>query len=45
MIADLLPSALPASLSMHTVQWIEFVLATPVVCGVVGRFMFVPFYR
>ncbi len=31
MIADLLPSALPASLSMHTVQWIEFVLATPVV--------------
>ena len=31
MLADLAPQALPASLSMHTVQWIEFVLATPVV--------------
>ncbi|NOY53911.1 MAG: heavy metal translocating P-type ATPase [Deltaproteobacteria bacterium] len=31
MVADLLPSWLPAGLSMHTVQWIEFLLATPVV--------------
>ena len=31
MIADLVPQWLPASLSMHSVQWIEFVLATPVV--------------
>jgi len=31
MIADLLPGLLPASLSMQTVQWIEFSLATPVV--------------
>ena len=31
MIADLAPALLPASLSMQTVQWIEFVLATPVV--------------
>lgn len=31
MIADLLPAWLPAGLSMHNVQWIEFGLATPVV--------------
>ncbi len=31
MVADLIPQALPAGLSMQTVQWIEFVLATPVV--------------
>ena len=31
MTADLLPSLLPEALSMHNVQWIEFVLATPVV--------------
>jgi len=31
MIADLAPSFLPQGLSMQTVQWIEFVLATPVV--------------
>jgi len=31
MIADLVPSLLPAELSMKTVQWIEFSLATPVV--------------
>jgi Cu+-exporting ATPase len=31
MIADMAPSLLPESLSMRTVQWIEFVLATPVV--------------
>ncbi|OHD98775.1 MAG: copper-translocating P-type ATPase, partial [Sulfurimonas sp. RIFCSPLOWO2_02_FULL_36_28] len=31
MIADLLPSLLPSSLSMKIVQWIEFLLATPVV--------------
>ncbi len=31
MIADLAPSLLPAGLSMQAVQWIEFVLATPVV--------------
>lgn len=31
MIADLLPQILPDALSMHTVQWIEFFLATPVV--------------
>jgi Cu+-exporting ATPase len=31
MLADLAPQWLPASLSMHTVQWVEFVLATPVV--------------
>ena len=31
MIADMMPSLLPDSLSMKTVQWIEFVLATPVV--------------
>jgi len=35
MTADLAPGWLPAALSMHAVQWIEFVLATPVVlwCG------------
>jgi len=35
MIADLVPGWLPEWLSMKTVQWIEFVLATPVVvwCG------------
>jgi len=31
MIADLVPSWLPAGLSMQYVQWIEFSLATPVV--------------
>ncbi|MDH5257979.1 MAG: heavy metal translocating P-type ATPase, partial [Gammaproteobacteria bacterium] len=31
MIADLMPAWLPDGLSMSTVQWIEFVLATPVV--------------
>ncbi|MFK5914497.1 MAG: heavy metal translocating P-type ATPase [Woeseiaceae bacterium] len=31
MVADLAPSLLPQSLSMQTVQWIEFALATPVV--------------
>ncbi len=31
MAADLLPQALPESLSMRLLQWIEFVLATPVV--------------
>jgi len=31
MVADLAPSWLPAGLSMSTVQWIEFVLATPVI--------------
>jgi len=31
MIADLVPQWLPESLSMQSVQWIEFVLATPVV--------------
>jgi len=35
MIADLAPAWLPQALSMHRVQWIEFILATPVVlwCG------------
>lgn len=31
MVADLLPSWLPAGITMQTVQWIEFALATPVV--------------
>ena len=31
MIADLMPSLLPTDLSMKTIQWIEFSLATPVV--------------
>ena len=31
MVADMAPALLPESLSMQTVQWIEFVLATPVV--------------
>ncbi len=31
MVADLAPGWLPAGLSMRTVQWVEFVLATPVV--------------
>ena len=31
MVADLVPSLLPSNLSMHSVQWIEFALATPVV--------------
>jgi len=31
MVADLAPSWLPSGLSMSTVQWIEFVLATPVI--------------
>ncbi|MCP4876659.1 MAG: heavy metal translocating P-type ATPase [Gammaproteobacteria bacterium] len=35
MVADLVPALLPASLTIKTVQWIEFVFATPVVlwCG------------
>ena len=35
MVADLAPALLPGGLSMHTVQWIEFMFATPVVlwCG------------
>ena len=31
MVADMLPQWLPESLPMKTVQWIEFILATPVV--------------
>ena len=31
MTADMFPALLPAALSMQTVQWIEFLLATPVV--------------
>ncbi len=31
MTTDMFPAFLPAALSMHTVQWIEFALATPVV--------------
>ncbi len=31
MVADLIPSWLPSGLSMSMVQWIEFVLATPVI--------------
>jgi Cu+-exporting ATPase len=31
MTADLLPGLLPKGLSMYAIQWIEFVLATPVV--------------
>jgi Cu+-exporting ATPase len=31
MVADLAPGLLPAGLSMKTVQWIQFALATPVV--------------
>ena len=31
MIADMIPSLLPVALSMKSVQWIEFSLATPVV--------------
>lgn len=31
MVADMAPALLPESLSMQTVQWTEFVLATPVV--------------
>ncbi|MBT8122921.1 MAG: copper-translocating P-type ATPase, partial [Gammaproteobacteria bacterium] len=31
MLADMLPDWLPSGLSMRTVQWIEFALATPVV--------------
>ena len=31
MIADMAPALLPDALPMHMVQWIEFVLATPVV--------------
>jgi len=31
MVADLFPSLLPTGLSMQSVQWIEFALATPVV--------------
>jgi len=30
-VADLLPAWLPRGLSMHVIQWIEFLLATPVV--------------
>lgn len=31
MVADLLPQAIPESVSMLTLQWLEFALATPVV--------------
>ncbi len=31
MMADMVPQWIPDALSMHTVQWIQFVLATPVV--------------
>ena len=31
MIADLVPALLPDGISMHSVQWLEFSLATPVV--------------
>tara|TARA_R110001583_G_scaffold187646_2_gene349089 strand:+ start:11152 stop:13656 length:2505 start_codon:yes stop_codon:yes gene_type:complete len=31
MVADLLPNLLPSQLSMSTVQWLEFLLASPVV--------------
>jgi Cu+-exporting ATPase len=31
MVADMAPALLPAGLSMRTVQWIEFILGTPVV--------------
>jgi Cu+-exporting ATPase len=31
MVTDLVPAWLPAGLSMHALQWLEFVLATPVV--------------
>jgi Cu+-exporting ATPase len=31
MVADLAPAWLPAAISMKTVQWVEFALATPVV--------------
>lgn len=31
MVADLAPQWLPQGLTMHTIQWIEFVMATPVV--------------
>jgi len=31
MVADLVPSWLPSALTMSAVQWIEFVLATPVI--------------
>jgi len=31
MTADMFPALLPVALSMKTVQWVEFVLATPVV--------------
>ncbi len=31
MVADMAPSMLPDTLSMKTVQWLEFILATPVV--------------
>lgn len=31
MVADLMPAWLPFGITMHTVQWIEFALATPVV--------------
>jgi Cu+-exporting ATPase len=31
MLADLAPATLPSALAMHTVQWIEGILATPVV--------------
>ena len=35
MAADMAPGLLPQDLSMHTLQWVQFVLATPVVlwCG------------
>ena len=39
MVADLLPELIPSEISIKTIQWIEFVLATPVVLW--GGF---PFY-
>ena len=35
MVADLLPQFMP--LAMPVVQWLEFALSTPVVCGAAGR--------
>ena len=31
MLTDMAPGILPAGLSLHTIQWVEFALATPVV--------------
>ena len=37
MFADLAPQWLPGWLTMHAVQWLEFLLATPVVLWEAGR--------